>query len=212
MKQEKERFVAGEYTPQLLTSIGEIILRDYVEESNLAISNSQRYNSEVRTKALGTVGLFTTIIIALFVALYSIGDLGLLTKAFLIFVIFTFGHGLYRIFKDIVYSKTNYNGGSTLTYLLPQNIIDSLTTASSGNEKVCLHLYYMLERKEETCNDIDKETGRMQECYVKALNKVIIALTISSIIYFSLFLLSSLVALLAEMKIDFLMSLIRFLF
>ena len=166
------RFVAGEYTPELLNMIGESTLRDFIKESDQAISDSQMFNAEVRTKGLHTVGFFMSIIIALFVAIYTIENLAVPAKNYIILLILIFSYYMYKIFKGTVYEKTNYSGGNTIKYLLTQNIIDKLSSLTDEEGRTNMHLFYMLERKEETCNNIDEETGSMQKCYKDGVCKI----------------------------------------
>lgn len=177
------RFVAGEYTPELLNMIGESTLRDFIKESDQAISDSQMFNAEVRTKGLHTVGFFMSIIIALFVAIYTIENLAVPAKNYIILLILIFSYYMYKIFKGTVYEKTNYSGGNTIKYLLTQNIIDKLSSLTDEEGRTNMHLFYMLERKEETCNNIDEETGRMQKCYKDAISQMMLILIISFICF-----------------------------
>jgi len=70
-----KRYVEGDYNQEILNFLGEDVLRDFLADNNLAIAEAQKFSSEVREKALHTIGLLATLAVALFVALYSIEGL-----------------------------------------------------------------------------------------------------------------------------------------
>ena len=172
MEKKSSKYKEGDYSLPMLEFLGEDILRESVKESDLAIETSQWLSREVRTKALGTIGVLATFVVALFVATYEIPQDNLWFHVCCVCLIAVFGYGIIRLFWDIIYNKENHNGGSTLTYLFPQGVLDGLAAAKDNAERTRLSLFYELGRKEEVCNKIDKETGRMQNCYKSTMTWV----------------------------------------
>lgn len=185
MTKKRLKFKVGENPLPMLTSIGEAILRECVKESDLAIETSQRLGGEVRTKALGTIGVLSTFVLALFVATYSIPKMGGVLYSELILLMVILGYGIMHLFGGIIYNKKNQNGGSTLSYLLNQDTLDGLTKTKDEKERICLFLFYEINRKETTCDAIDSETINKQQCY-KRVMRVVSLSTIIIIIFYAL--------------------------
>jgi len=194
------RFVEKHYSQKFINFLGEEILRDYIDESNLAIAEAQRYCTEVREKGLWTMGVLSTIAIALGVALYSIKDISLFAGVFIVCLLLIIAYAMYNIFVNIIRKKISYYGGNTLTNMLPQIVIDRLLETNGDKEKNCQHLYLMLDRKEEMFQKINEEIKRMQGCYTKTTSQLMIALAILLIASLLVFLLFLREADLAELK------------
>ena len=194
------RFVEKHYSQKFLNFLGVDILRDYINESNLAIAEAQRYCTEVREKGLWTMGVLSTIAIALCVALYSIKDISLFAGVLIVCLSLIIAYAMYKIFKGIIKKKISYYGGNTLTNMLPQIVIDRLLETNGDEEKNCQHLYLMLDRKEEMFLQINAEIKRMQGCYTKTTSQSMIAFAILIIAYLLAFLLFLREADLAELK------------
>lgn len=168
-KSTVKRYVEGDYNQDILNFLGEDVLRDFLADNNLAIAEVQKFSSEVRGKALHTIGLLATLAVALFVALYSIEGLspwGSIAISIIISVIII---GMIWLFNGIVWEKENQFGGNSLKYLLPQTTIDRLDNTRNEKEKMCQHLYLMLKDKEEVLDAATAEVARMQKCYKQAM-------------------------------------------
>ena len=185
MAKKESKHKAGDYSLSMLEFLGEDILRESIKESDMAIETSQRLCGEVRTKTLGTIGVLATFMVAMFVAIYEIPQNNLWFHVCCICLMAVFGYGIIRLFWDIIYNKENQNGGSTLSYLLPQSVLDGLATAKDEKERTLLFLFYELGRKEEVCNKIDAETGRTQNCY-KSTMTLVFVLALSVLILYAL--------------------------
>ena len=167
----------------MLEILGEDVLREGIKESDLAIETAQRLSGEVRSKALGTVGVLATFVVALFVATYEIPQANWLFHTCCVCLMAVFGYGIMNLFWGIIYNKENQNGGSTLSYLFNQATLDGLAAAKDDAERVRLFLFYSLGQKEAVCNKIDEETGRMQACYKNTMTWVFFLATGVLILY-----------------------------
>ena len=172
MTKKSSKFNEGDYSLPMLEFLGEDVLRESLKESDLAIETAQRLSGEVRSKALGTVGVLATFVVALFVATYEISQDNWRFHDCCICLMAVFGYGIMRLFWGIIYNKENQNGGSTLSYLFNQDTLDGLAAAKDDAERVRLFLFYSLGQKEAVCNKIDEETGRMQACYKNTMTWV----------------------------------------
>lgn len=168
-KSTVKRYVEGNYNQGLLNFLGEDVLRDFLADNNLAIAEAQKFSSEVREKALHTIGLLATLAVALFVALYSIKGLSTWGSIAISVIIGITVIGMLRLFNGIVWEKTNQFGGNSLKYLLPQTTIDRLDNTRNEKEKMCQHLYLMLKDKEDVLDASTAEVVRMQKCYKQAM-------------------------------------------
>lgn len=166
--QSPRRFVEGDYRQEFLNFLGEDVLRDFLSDNNLAIAEAQKFSSEVREKALQTMGLLATFALAIFVALYSIPGLSIIAGATMIILLFILAIGMYIIFNEIIKEKKNQFAGNSIRYLLPQATIDRLDNTSNEDEKMCQHLYLMLKDKEEVLDAATAEVERMQKHYKRA--------------------------------------------
>ena len=183
MTKKSSKFKEGDYSLPMLDFLGEDILRESVKESDLVIETAQRLSGEVRSKALGTIGVLATFAVALFVATYEIPQANWLFHDCCICLMAVFGYGIMRLFWGIIYNKGNQNGGSTLSYLFNQATLDGLTAAKDDAERVRLFLFYSLGQKEAVCNKIDEETGKMQACYKSTMTWVFFLATGVLILY-----------------------------
>lgn len=168
-KSTVKRYVEGDYNQDFLNFLGEDVLRDFLADNNLAIAEAQRFSSEVREKALHTIGLLATLALAIFVALYSIEGLSLWGCIAISIIIGITVIGMLWLFNGIVWEKKNQFGGNSLKYLLPQATIDRLANTDNEKEKLCQHLYLMLKDKEEVLDAATAEVIRMQKCYKQAM-------------------------------------------
>ena len=82
-----KRFVEGDYNQEFLNFLGKDLLRDFLADNDLAIAEAQKFSSEVREKALQTVGLLATFALAIFVALYSIKNLSIIASATMVVIL-----------------------------------------------------------------------------------------------------------------------------
>ena len=192
MAKEKQKFTAGEYSIPMLNYLGEDFLRSCVKESDLSVETAQRCGKEVRDKALATIGVLSTFMVALLVAIYSISSPSRELLFCMFLVALVFAYGTVRLFYKIVFEKKNYTGGSTLSYLLHQNVLNALEMAENEEERLLLHLFFQLENKEAACNAIDEETSKMQDSYKETMKTVLI-LTFSIIAGYPLLCLLNLV-------------------
>jgi len=175
MSKQKQKFTAGEYSVPMLNYLGEDFLRSCVKESDLSVETAQRCGKEVRDKALATIGVLSTFMVALFVATYSIGGANVKAVYCMAVMMAVFGYGVARLFKGIIFERKNYNGGSTLSYLLHQDVLDGLEqSANNEKERLLLHLFYQLGSKETAFNNINKATEDMQGCYKKTMTTVVV--------------------------------------
>ena len=163
-----KRFVEGDYNQEFLNFLGKDLLRDFLADNDLAIAEAQKFSSEVREKALQTVGLLATFALAIFVALYSIKNLSIIASATMVVILCILAVGMYIIFKEIIIEKKNHFAGNSIRYLLPQTTIDRLVNAIDEKEKMCQHLYLMLRDKEEVLDAATAEVERMQKHYKRA--------------------------------------------
>ena len=175
MAKKAPKFKAGDYDTDLLNFLGEDILKECVKESDLAIEASQRLSGEVRSKALATVGVLATFIVALFVATYEVKNAGMAFHVCCLCLMAAFGYGVYHLFWGVIYDKENQNGGNTLSNLLNQETLDGLVLAKNEAERTQMFLFYGLGQKEYVCEQIDEETTRMQTCYKNTMTVVSIA-------------------------------------
>ena len=164
-----KRYMEGDYNQELLNFLGEDVLRDFLADNNLAIAEARKFSSEVREKALHTIGLLATLAVALFVALYSIEGLSPWGSVAICIIIGITVIGMLWLFNGIVWEKTNQFGGNSLKYLLPQTTIDRLNNTRNEKEKMCQHLYLMLKDKEDVLDAATAEVARMQKCYKQAM-------------------------------------------
>jgi len=172
-----KRYVEGDYNQEILNFLGEDVLRDFLADNNLAIAEAQKFSSEVREKALHTIGLLATLAVALFVALYSIEGLSPWGSIAISIIIGIIVIGMIWLFNGIVWEKENQFGGNSLKYLLPQTTIDRLNNTRNEKEKMCQHLYLMLKDKEEVLDAATAEVARMQKCYKHAMKFLLWSLT-----------------------------------
>lgn len=174
MAKEKSRFVAGDYDMNLLNYLGVDFLRSCVKESDLAVETAQKCREDVRNKALATVGVLSTFIVALFVALYTITAPNGIALYSIVLMMAVFGYGVVRLFFGIIFEQKNYNGGATLSSLLHQDVLDGLADATKDEkERLQLHLFYQVGAKETAFNNINKVTKDMQDCYKSAMTTVV---------------------------------------
>ena len=181
-----KRFVEGDYSQEFLNFLGKDVLRDFLDDNNLAIAEAQKFSSEVREKAQQTMGLLATFALAIFVALYSIKSLSIIGSATMVALLCILAIGMYIIFKEIIKEKKNHFAGNSIRYLLPQTTIDRLANTDDEDEKMCQHLYLMLKDKEEVLDATTSEVKRMQKHYKRAtrfmLQATAILLTLSLLI------------------------------
>lgn len=193
-KPTAKRYVEGDYNQELLNFLGEDVLRDFLADNNLAIAEVQKFSSEVRDKALHTIGLLATLALALFVALYTIKGLSAWGCFAFCVIIAIIGVGIFKLFNGIVWEKTNQFGGNSLKYLLPQTTIDRMANTDNEKEMICQHLYLMLKDKEEVLDAATAEVERMQKCYKQTMKHLLWSLAG----FVTLFLLAYVLYLLAD--------------
>jgi len=167
--QTSNSFFEGDYNQEFRNFLGEELLRNFLADNDLAVAEAQKFSSEVREKALQTIGLLATFSLAIFVALYSIQGLSIIAGITMSVLLFILAVGMYAIFKGIIWEKKNQFAGNSIRYLLPQTTIDRLVNTRNEEEKVCQHLYLMLKDKEEVLDAATAEVDRMQQCYKRAM-------------------------------------------
>ena len=169
-KKKDEILTAGKYNLTMVEFLGDEIIRSVYDSSLLMIEDQQKFSNEVRTKGLQCSGLLVTIIVALITAIYTIESVT--TRLILVLLAFVFAKGLLGIFKGIIIRKDNYSRGNTQSYLLSQDMIESLRKAKKRH-RTSYFLASNLKGMERDARKQREQTNRMQRCFEQETKSII---------------------------------------
>ena len=174
-KQNPGNIKAGHYTPSMVSFLGYDAIKIAYDESIMAIEDQQRFSSEVRTKGLHTAALLATLSVGLIAVISAVDSTAVRIVTTLLAAILL--GGLYAVFKNIIFRKSNVTRGSTQAYSLDEGMIDVLRTVEPG-QRAAFFLASGLKGMEKDVNRQKCETDRMQQSYENITKTMIILIGI----------------------------------
>lgn len=174
-KQNPGNIKAGHYTPSMVSFLGYDAIKIAYDESIMAIEDQQRFSSEVRTKSLHTAALLATLSVGLIAVISAVDSTAVRIVTTLLAAILL--GGLYAVFKNIIFRKSNVTRGSTQAYSLDEGMIDVLRTVEPG-QRAAFFLASGLKGMERDAVRQKCETDRMQQSYENITKTMIILIGI----------------------------------
>ena len=174
-KQNPGNIKAGHYTPSMVSFLGYDAIKIAYDESIMAIEDQQRFSSEVRTKGLHTAALLATLSVGLIAVISAVDSTAVRIVTTLLAAILL--GGLYAVFKNIIFRKSNVTRGSTQAYSLDEGMIDVLRTVEPG-QRAAFFLASGLKGMERDAVRQKCETDRMQQSYENITKTMIILIGI----------------------------------
>ena len=174
-KQNPGNIKAGHYTPSMVSFLGYDAIKIAYDESIMAIEDQQRFSSEVRTKGLHTAALLATLSVGLIAVISAVDSTAVRIVTTLLAAILL--GGLYAVFKNIIFRKSNVTRGSTQAYSLDEGMIDVLRTVEPG-QRAAFFLASGLKGMERDAVRQKCETDRMQQSYENITKAMIILIGI----------------------------------
>ena len=160
------------------SSVDEDMLRFVIEDSNLAISEAQARNNEVRDKSLQVIALISAVLVAVVASVISSSGHRDLLWPFILIL----GYPAITLTLTNVINKRNMSAGSVASSMLSKAVRTSLSQRD-GKERLLMFLALQIPRKEAARNILNKEVENRQ-AYFKGIMWSFLAVLLLYSVYF----------------------------
>lgn len=158
----------------MIDFLGHDTIRAAYDASIMAVEDAQRLSNEVRTKALQTSGLLTTLFVGILAAFCAITIP--LVRGVLLVVALVIGLSLYALLHFIILRKENATRGNVQSLLLGEGMIETMKKIDKKKRTAFL-LASQLKGKEKSVIELNSQTGRMQKRYEQIVWGMLISLS-----------------------------------
>lgn len=167
------------------SSVDEDMLRFVIEESNLAVSEAQSRNNEVRDKSLQVIALISAVLVAVVASIISSPERRDLLWPFILIL----GYPVITLTLANVINKRNMSAGSVASSMLSKAVRMSLSQYK-GKKRLLMFLALQAPRKEAARNILNKEVEKRQ-AYFKGIMWSFLTVLLFYIVYFLFAIMSS---------------------
>lgn len=167
------------------SSVDEDMLRFVIEESNLAVSEAQSRNNEVRDKSLQVIALISAVLVAVVASIISSPERRDLLWPFILIL----GYPVITLTLANVINKRNMSAGSVASSMLSKAVRMSLSQYK-GKKRLLMFLALQIPRKEAARNILNKEVEKRQ-AYFKGIMWSFLAVLLFYTVYFLFAIMSS---------------------
>ena len=167
------------------SSVDEDMLRFVIEESNLAVSEAQSRNNEVRDKSLQVIALISAVLVAVAASIISSPERRDLLWPFILIL----GYPVITLTLANVINKRNMSAGSVASSMLSKAVRMSLSQCK-GKKRLLMFLALQIPRKEAARNILNKEVEKRQ-AYFKGIMWSFLAVLFFYTVYFLFAIMSS---------------------
>ena len=167
------------------SSVDEDMLRFVIEESNLAVSEAQSRNNEVRDKSLQVIALISAVLVAVAASIISSPERRDLLWPFILIL----GYPVITLTLANVINKRNMSAGSVASSMLSKAVRMSLSQYK-GKKRLLMFLALQAPRKEAARNILNKEVEKRQ-AYFKGIVWSFLTVLLFYTVYFLFAIMSS---------------------
>lgn len=167
------------------SSLNEDVLRFVIEDSNLAISEAQARNNEVRDKSLQLIALISAVLVAVVASIISSSEYRDLLWPFSLIL----GYPVITLTLTNVINKQNMSAGSVASSMLSKDVRNSLSQCQD-KKRILMFLALQIPRKEAARNILNKEVEKRQ-AYFKGIMWSFLAVLLLYSVYFLFAIMSS---------------------
>lgn len=167
------------------SSVDEDMLRFVIEESNLAVSEAQSRNNEVRDKSLQVIALISAVLVAVAASIISSPERRDLLWPFILIL----GYPVITLTLANVINKRNMSAGSVASSMLSKAVRMSLSQYK-GKKRLLMFLALQAPRKEAARNILNKEVEKRQ-AYFKGIMWSFLTVLLFYTVYFLFAIMSS---------------------
>lgn len=167
------------------SSVDEDMLRFVIEESNLAVSEAQSRNNEVRDKSLQVIALISAVLVAVVASIISSPERRDLLWPFILIL----GYPVITLTLANVINKRNMSAGSVASSMLSKAVRMSLSQYK-GKKRLLMFLALQAPRKEAARNILNKEVEKRQ-AYFKGIMWSFLTVLLFYTVYFLFAIMSS---------------------
>ncbi len=167
------------------SSVDEDMLRFIIEESNLAVSEAQSRNNEVRDKSLQVIALISAVLVAVVASIISSPEHRDLLWPFILIL----GYPVITLTLANVINKRNMSAGSVASSMLSKAVRMSLSQCKD-KKRLLMFLALQIPRKEAARNILNKEVEKRQ-AYFKGIMWSFLAVLFFYTVYFLFAIMSS---------------------
>ena len=167
------------------SSLNEDVLRFVIEDSNLAISEAQARNNEVRDKSLQLIALISAVLVAVVASIISSSEYRDLLWPFSLIL----GYPVITLTLTNVINKQNMSAGSVASSMLSKDVRNSLSQCQD-KKRILMFLALQIPRKEAARNILNKEVEKRQ-AYFKGIMWSFSAVLLLYSVYFLFAIMSS---------------------
>lgn len=160
------------------SNVDEDMLRFVIEDSNLAISEAQARNNEVRDKSLQVIALISAVLVAVVASVMSSSGFRDLLWPFILIL----GYPVITLTLTNVINKRNMSAGSVASSMLSKAVRTSLSQRE-GRKRLLMFLALQIPRKEAARNILNKEVEKRQ-AYFKGIMWSFLAVLLLYSVYF----------------------------
>ena len=167
------------------SSVDEDMLRFVIEESNLAVSEAQSRNNEVRDKSLQVIALISAVLVAVVASIISSPERRDLLWPFILIL----GYPVITLTLANIINKRNMSAGSVASSMLSKAVRMSLSQYK-GKKRLLMFLALQAPRKEAARNILNKEVEKRQ-AYFKGIMWSFLTVLLFYTVYFLFAIMSS---------------------
>lgn len=167
------------------SSVDEDMLRFVIEESNLAVSEAQSRNNEVRDKSLQVIALISAVLVAVVASIISSPERRDLLWPFILIL----GYPVITLTLANVINKRNMSAESVASSMLSKAVRMSLSQYK-GKKRLLMFLALQAPRKEAARNILNKEVEKRQ-AYFKDIMWSFLTVLLFYTVYFLFAIMSS---------------------
>lgn len=167
------------------SSVDEDMLRFVIEESNLAVSEAQSRNNDVRDKSLQVIALISAVLVAVVASIISSPERRDLLWPFILIL----GYPVITLTLANVINKRNMSAGSVASSMLSKAVRMSLSQYK-GKKRLLRFLALQIPRKEAARNILNKEVEKRQ-AYFKGIMWSFLTVLLFYTVYFLFAIMSS---------------------